>query len=99
MISHFSVADGKETHKPIQHGLGVYALAFGPDGTSIASGGSDHIIRLWDLKTGAERRKWIGHLGAVDCLAFAKDGSALLSGSHDQLVKVWNPGANLRTPT
>jgi WD40 repeat protein len=91
MIRAFSAADGKETQTPIQHGAGVLALAFGLDGTSIASGGRDHIVRLWDLKTGAERRKWIGHLGAIDCLAFSKDGAALISGSHDQLVKVWNP--------
>jgi WD40 repeat protein len=33
----------------------VYAVAFSPDGKTLATGGRDRIIRLWDVKTGELR--------------------------------------------
>ncbi len=36
-------------HKDSQLGFSVTALAFSPDGTKLASGGYDHMIRVWTL--------------------------------------------------
>jgi len=87
----WSLDTGKETGPAIQHGTGVLAVAYHPDGKSIASGGKDHVVRLWDVATGKQQERWLGHLGAVQALAFAKD-AALVSGSVDRTVKVWTPG-------
>jgi WD40 repeat protein len=83
----------KETDKPIQHGGAVRALAFQPGNSklTIVSGGSDHVIRAFDAKTGAQVHRWLGHLGAVNALAFAKNGDTLVSGSIDSTAKAWNP--------
>ena len=92
-VIRFWTTDGKEIHKPIEHGAAVRAVAFQPDASKlvIASGGSDHVIRAFDAKTGAQVRRWIGHLGAVNALAFANTGDTLLSGSIDSTAKAWNP--------
>jgi WD40 repeat protein len=91
MIRFWNLADGKAPHKPIQHGAGALSLAFGPEGTTVASGGADKMIRLWNVETGLELHHWIGHLSTVKSLAFARDGSALVSGDYEGIVKVWNP--------
>src|SRR5262249_8789644 len=57
----------------------------------IASGGKDHIIRLWDTDKHKQQHQWIGHLGGIRALAFAKDGNTLVSGDFEGVVKAWNP--------
>jgi WD40 repeat protein len=92
-VIHFWMLDSaKEVHKPIEHGAAVRSLAFQPGAGNlvIASGGSDHVVRAFEAKTGAQLRRWIGHLGAVNALAFAKTGDTLLSGSIDGTAKAWN---------
>src|SRR5262249_50682146 len=39
-----------------RHGGGVYAVAFSPDGLSLASCGLDRALRLWDRASGHEIR-------------------------------------------
>lgn len=89
MIRFWNVTDLKETSAAIQHGNGVLSLAFSPDSKSIASGGKDFIIRLWDVQTQNQQHRWIGHLGGIRALAFAK--KTLASGDYEGIVKIWNP--------
>ena len=58
----------------------VSALAFSPDGKTIASGGKDGIVILWDAPTGKEIHTFTGHFGNVFCLAFSPDGKTLSVG-------------------
>jgi WD40 repeat protein len=39
----------------------LYAVAISPDGKTLASGGTDKVVRLWDLATGKVRRELTGH--------------------------------------
>jgi WD40 repeat protein len=65
------------------------AVALSPDGKTLAAGGSDKTVRLWNVNTGAERKPFEGHEGPVTCVAFSPDGKLLASGSQDKSVIVW----------
>jgi WD40 repeat protein len=72
----------------------VQALAFSPDGRTLASGGGLTRIlaecKLWDVPTGAARAALIGHNGAVRVLAFSPDGRLLASGGFDGTIRLWD---------
>jgi len=70
---------------------GTCALAFAPDGRTLASGDSAGRIVLWDADTLVERRILTGHRQEVFGLAFAPDGSRLFSGGRDARLRVWDP--------
>jgi WD40 repeat protein len=72
------------------HTAGVVALAFAPDSRTLASGGWDATVRLWDISTGGDLAVLAGHTGAVRSLAFTGDGATLVSGSADGTVKLWD---------
>lgn len=58
----------------------------------VVSGGTDRVLRLWDLKTGRQVRAFAGHSGSVLSVAFSPDAQHLLSGSRDRSVKLWTTG-------
>jgi WD40 repeat protein len=70
----------------------VTAVAFSPDGKTLASGGWDEAVRLWDVATGEERRRLDGHRrGMVAAVIFSRDGRHLASrGGLDGTVLVWD---------
>lgn len=56
---------------------------------ALASGGSDGIVRLWDLRSGEVIRQLFGHTGAVTTLQFDKTFS-LITGSADRSLRIWD---------
>jgi WD40 repeat protein len=68
----------------------VKAVAFSPDGQTIASGGTDKTIKLWNVADGRPRRTLIGHASWIEAVAFSPDGRTLASASGDHALKVWN---------
>ena len=64
------------------------SVAFSRDGRTIATGSSDHIVRLWDYGTGGLLRTLEGHKWNVDSVRFSRDGRRLLvAGRH---VFIWD---------
>jgi WD40 repeat protein len=94
----------KQEREPplVGHILGVWALAFSPDGKWLASAGTGNDLRLWNLQ---QRQRnggthLVGHNDTVSSLAFSPDGSVLASGAADSTVRFWDlkhPGAILAT--
>jgi WD40 repeat protein len=68
----------------------VRAVAFSPDGSLIASGSEDHMVRIWQLTTGRLVRRLEGHSSAVTAVAFSPDGSSIASASNDRTVRLWD---------
>lgn len=91
-----------ESREICGHDQPVIALAFSPDGRTLASSFENgDSVRLWDAKTGALVRTLTGHKRMVNKVAFSPDGRILASGSVDETVKLWNAenGALIRTLT
>ncbi|MCI0464996.1 MAG: WD40 repeat domain-containing protein [Gemmataceae bacterium] len=76
------------------HRFPIQALAFAPDGQSLASAGGQlgHAgeVKLWDLVTGRERATVWAHIEVVYALAFAPDRTTLVTGGADTTVKLWD---------
>jgi WD40 repeat protein len=101
--AHPALAAAKEPRRTFKGHLGlVRAVTVSPDGKTLASGGNDQTIRLWDLATGKPRATLKGHTAGVRALAFSPDGRLLASATagFDQAgkqaraeVKLWDAAA------
>jgi len=90
--------DGEPRASSQVHAGGAYALAFSPDGSTLASGGADREVQLLDLARG-HRMALAGNQHQVRSLAFSPDGRRLVSGGGDRTVRVFDlpSGRLLRT--
>ena len=77
---------------PKGHAGDVLAVAFAPDGKTLASSSRDGTTRLWALANGAERATLSGHSGPGP-LAFLPDGRSLITGGADGSLRRWDPAA------
>ncbi|RMF43829.1 MAG: hypothetical protein D6753_04135 [Planctomycetota bacterium] len=81
------------------HTDAVYAMAVSPDGKTLATGGYDRRIFVWDISTGQLRHELTGHNGAIYDLDFHPSGIALASASADQTIKIWHVDSGQRLDT
>lgn len=72
--------------RPRQATAAVKAVAFSPDGRTLASGSDDRTVRLWDTATHRSRAVLTGHTDAVWSVDLSPDGATLASGSKDHTV-------------
>ncbi|HTU89713.1 MAG TPA: WD40 repeat domain-containing protein, partial [Gemmataceae bacterium] len=94
----WEVATGKQLHR-LRHSVPVFALAFSPDGRTLATAGGQHLdervgdggIVLWEMATGEKRGQLAGHKRAVTTLSYSPDGRSLASGGADGTVRIWEP--------
>lgn len=76
----------------------IIALAFSPNGRTLATGSWDGSVKLWEVQSGA--LLWHARrIKSINCVAFAPDGSMLASGESDGTIQLWNThnGAILQT--
>ena len=85
--------DPSPPSRELRHGSEVWAVAFSPDGSTLASGGDDHAVRLWDIADGTERKTLVGHQALVMSVAYTPDGLSLVTGGFDGAVRMWDVAA------
>ena len=96
--------DGALRHTWQREGV-VWAVAFSPGGATLAAGGQDEKVTLYDTTT-YEVRQELFRDGEVNAVAFSPDGQRLACGGDDALLAVYDlatgstmrwerPGGNL----
>src|SRR5690606_37045600 len=81
------------------------ALAFSPDGRTLAAGSFDGLVRLWRVDGPGTTSTALpaldsGDDGPVQSLTFSPDGRTLVAGTGTGTVRLWSisaTGADLRT--
>jgi WD40 repeat protein len=77
------------------HTAAVTALAFAPDGRSLASASAGEVI-LWDLSPGRPRHRWAGRSITIASLAYSPDGRQLAAADvYERSVRIrdiWTGG-------
>lgn len=71
------------------HSDAVWAVAIDPSGRYLASGGSDAVVRLWDLAQGQSIGVLRGHTSRIIGVSFSSDGKTIASAAANGTVKVW----------
>ena len=68
----------------------VWAVAFSPDSSAVASGGGsgDNAVVLWDWASQQPRQVFREHTAGVCSVSFSADGHELASGSNDRTIVV-----------
>jgi WD40 repeat protein len=87
----WDLTTGKEKASLMGHNEGVFAVAFAPDGKTLASASGDGTVKLWDPATAKERLTLEGHEADVRAVNFSPDGKALATGGDDGTIRFWEP--------
>jgi WD40 repeat protein/serine/threonine protein kinase len=69
----------------------IHAVAFSSDGKTIATGGDDRAVRIWNVETGEQLRQLDGHFHDVFAAAYSPDGTRLATAGRDRIIRLWNP--------
>lgn len=79
----------------------VRAVAFSPDGKTLAMAGGGRLLKLWNVATGKQELTLFGHHGAVSSVGFSDDGTKLVSAAGQLVfsgeVKTWELPAGVET--
>ena len=74
-------------------------LDFSPDGSQLAAGDHDGMVRVWDVESHESRREFPAHDLQVNDIAFSPNAESILTVSHDRTAKVWKRSRDADGPT
>jgi len=78
----------------LSHEGKVHAVAFSPNGDTIATAGWDDTARIWETGSGQQLFS-LRHDGEVNALAFSPDGTYLATASRDGAARTWQVSSGL----
>jgi WD40 repeat protein len=73
---------------------GINALAYAPDGKTLATGGNGDFVVFWNLTTGESSVRYpLGRAAVITALAYSPDGRWLASLDTFRAVRLWDTAA------
>lgn len=76
--------------RPEGHTHDVLDVDWHPNGSRIASGGRDGMVKIWDAETGEEMMTLNGHERGVSSVEWNHDGSCLASSCQGGITRIWD---------
>jgi WD40 repeat protein/predicted Ser/Thr protein kinase len=89
-VALYDLVDGVLTSFPGVHADFIECAAFSPEGSTLATGGADERLVLWDVKTQKTLRTNRSDFIAVTSVAFTPDGRSLFASGYDQNIRSWD---------
>lgn len=89
----WEVAVGKAQGKPLDYLQNTYAVAYSPDGRTLATAADGNVVRLWHTGAGMSAAAPIRPSSEVRALAFSADGRSLITVQDDATVSRWDVSA------
>lgn len=86
----WDVQTGAEKFEVAGHVGKVEAIAFSPDGETLASAGRGGSVFLTDRESGRRIRDLSSHEAGITSLAFNADGSQIVTGSLDRTARIYD---------
>lgn len=86
-IQWFDMTTGEETRRWKAH---CDCLALSPDGHRLLSGGTDRLVKLWDVQSGRLLSTLKGHSHTIYDVAFAPNSRQMTTASRDRTARIWD---------
>lgn len=92
----------RERNRLEGHGAEVWSVTFSPDGQTIASGGNDSKVLLWNRNGSLQKtlidpnlEEGLSHTREVTSVTFSPNGEWIASTSRDNTAKIWRRDGTL----
>lgn len=89
VVSTLRVYKKKKGEKELSKQLFLSAY-FNEDGSQVATGSSDKVVRLWDAETGEMLNEFKGHENQVPVTHFTGKGSKIISAAYNNVAIIWD---------
>ena len=77
--------------------LTVYHVAFSPDGTTLAGGGSDGLVQLWNVTSRKETGSlFTDGISTITSVAFSPDSELVAAGDGQGVAQMWDVASQQR---
>ncbi|PAV88354.1 hypothetical protein WR25_07590 isoform B [Diploscapter pachys] len=70
----------------------IYSLAVSDTANLIAAGGTEKVVKFWDMRSNSKTVRLKGHSDNIRSICFSYDGTKCITASSDATVRLWDIG-------